>query len=192
MLHEDQMNGSDPRTSTAALCYLHASNINFKTWRARGAATSQGDRDEEKCFCSCRRPAIVAGSMLAAQQPAPNPRESNGLFRHQRSCGDGANLGGLQGPTRTAEARRGVGQAGAGDRVWRAYLSTQGPNAVNARDRIGRVVGHSAAASSPAISRTCTVYGRAAQPAATSPRRPPSPRSNARQGRRGYGEDESR
>jgi hypothetical protein len=33
---------------------------------------------------------------------------------------------------------------GAGGRTWRAYLSTQGPNAVNARDRIGAGPWHNA------------------------------------------------
>ena len=49
--------------------------------------------------------------------------------------GDGANLGGLAGADRhcqnLAEA------AGAGNRNWRAYLSTTGADGVNARDRIG-------------------------------------------------------
>ncbi len=49
--------------------------------------------------------------------------------------GDGANLGGLEGADRhcqdLAEA------AGAGDRTWRAYLSTTGEDGVSARDRIG-------------------------------------------------------
>jgi hypothetical protein len=50
-------------------------------------------------------------------------------------AGDGANLGGLEGAD--AHCQRLAEAAGAGDRTWRAYLSTQGEGAVNARDRIG-------------------------------------------------------
>jgi hypothetical protein len=54
--------------------------------------------------------------------------------------GKGGDLGGLEGADRHCQA---LAQAvGAGNRTWRAYLSTQGaslrdPSAVNARDRIG-------------------------------------------------------
>jgi hypothetical protein len=53
--------------------------------------------------------------------------------------GKGADLGGLEGADRHCQS---LAQAvGAGNRTWRAYLSTQavgGSQAVNARDRIGR------------------------------------------------------
>ena len=52
--------------------------------------------------------------------------------------GKGADLGGLAGADRHCQAL--AEAAGAGDRTWRAYLSTQaagGEPAVNARDRIG-------------------------------------------------------
>ena len=53
--------------------------------------------------------------------------------------GKGADLGGLEGADRHCQT---LAQAvGAGDRTWRAYLSTQtvdGSPAINARDRIGR------------------------------------------------------
>src|SRR5207245_9834865 len=43
--------------------------------------------------------------------------------------------GGLAGADKTCQT---LGQAaGAGSKTWHAYLSTQGPGAVNARDRIG-------------------------------------------------------
>jgi hypothetical protein len=45
------------------------------------------------------------------------------------------NLGGLSGADAICE--RLASSAGVGGRNWRAYLSTQGPGAVNARDRIG-------------------------------------------------------
>ena len=53
-------------------------------------------------------------------------------------AGDGANLGGLAGADRHCQAL--AVAAGAGNRRWRAYLSTMardGQPAVNARDRIG-------------------------------------------------------
>ncbi len=54
--------------------------------------------------------------------------------------GKGADLGGLEGADRHCQAL--ASAAGAGDRTWHAYLSTQAsslsdPNFVNARDRIG-------------------------------------------------------
>jgi hypothetical protein len=48
---------------------------------------------------------------------------------------NGANLGGLAGADKHCQTL--AAAAGAGNREWRAYLSTQGPGAVNARDRIG-------------------------------------------------------
>jgi hypothetical protein len=78
--------------------------------------------------------AIVAGSVLAAQRQggAPPPM---GFFVTSTAVGNGANLGGLQGAD--AHCQKLAAAAGGGNRTWRAYLSTQGPNAVNARDRIG-------------------------------------------------------
>ena len=49
--------------------------------------------------------------------------------------GKGGNLGGLAGADQQCQLLGAT--AGAGTRTWRAYLSTQGPGAVNARDRIG-------------------------------------------------------
>ena len=86
---------------------------------------------------------------LPAPQPLwpdrfwPHSRARNrttpmGFFVTSTPIGDGANLGGLQGADAHCQKLAAAsGQAGAGERVWRAYLSTQGPNAVNARDRIG-------------------------------------------------------
>jgi hypothetical protein len=50
--------------------------------------------------------------------------------------GKGADLGGLSGADRHCQTL--AQAAGAGGKTWRAYLSTQGEGAVNARDRIGR------------------------------------------------------
>ena len=49
--------------------------------------------------------------------------------------GNGANLGGLEGADQhCAKLAQAVG---AGGKTWRAYLSTNGPGGVNAKDRIG-------------------------------------------------------
>jgi hypothetical protein len=57
------------------------------------------------------------------------------FFVSSAGSGKGADLGGLEGADRICKTL--AGTAGAGGRTWRAYLSTQGPGAVNARDRIG-------------------------------------------------------
>ncbi|HMC54418.1 MAG TPA: hypothetical protein VKH19_04545 [Gemmatimonadaceae bacterium] len=71
----------------------------------------------------------------AAQQP---PQQPMGFFVTSTGKGDGANLGGLAGADAYCLL---LAQAvGAGNRVWRAYLSAAGtPTSapVNARDRIG-------------------------------------------------------
>lgn len=57
------------------------------------------------------------------------------FFVTSAGSGQGGNLGGLAGADARCQALAYV--AGAGDQTWHAYLSTQGMNAVNARDRIG-------------------------------------------------------
>jgi hypothetical protein len=78
--------------------------------------------------------ALVLAGHLSAQQQAAEPPEL-GFFITSVGLGDGGNLGGLAGAD--AHCQSLAAAAGAGHRTWRAYLSTQGPNAVNARDRIG-------------------------------------------------------
>jgi hypothetical protein len=58
-----------------------------------------------------------------------------GFFVTSVGKNDGANYGGLAGAD--AHCQSLAEAAGRGDVKWAAYLSTQGPNAVNARDRIG-------------------------------------------------------
>ncbi len=69
---------------------------------------------------------------IVAQQPATWPMS---FFVTSVGLGDGANLGGLEGAD--GHCQRLASAAGRGDSTWRAYLSTQGPDGVNARDRIG-------------------------------------------------------
>jgi hypothetical protein len=57
------------------------------------------------------------------------------FFLTSKGPGDGANLGGLAGAD--AHCQMLAESAGAGGKTWRAYLSTGGDGAVNARDRIG-------------------------------------------------------
>lgn len=75
------------------------------------------------------------GMRPAPPAPATGPM---GFFITSTNMGDGANLGGLSGAD--AHCQSLAAAAGGGDRVWRAYLSTQATDdapAVNAKDRIG-------------------------------------------------------
>ena len=81
---------------------------------------------------------VLADEVRAQQQ---QPTQPMSFFITSRGVGDGANLGGLEGADRHCQTLAAAsGAPGAGDRVWRAYLSTVaggGALAVNARDRIG-------------------------------------------------------
>lgn len=57
------------------------------------------------------------------------------FFVSSTGSGKGADLGGLEGADRICRTL--AEAAGTGGRTWRAYLSTQGAGAVNARNRIG-------------------------------------------------------
>jgi hypothetical protein len=81
---------------------------------------------------------IAALVSVAAQQPAPQPM---GFFVTSVGLGDGANLGGLAGADKHCQA---LATAAGSKRTFRAYLSTQGDGAVNARDRIGKGPWHNA------------------------------------------------
>ena len=58
------------------------------------------------------------------------------FFITSAGSGKGADLGGLAGADQHCQTL--AQAAGAGGKTWRAYLSTQGAGAVNARDRIGQ------------------------------------------------------
>ena len=75
-----------------------------------------------------QQPPGAAGGGRGAAQPM-------GFFVTSVGKNDGANYGGLAGADAHCQAL--ATAAGRGDVKWAAYLSTQGPNAVNARDRIG-------------------------------------------------------
>lgn len=80
--------------------------------------------------------AVVGLGMLKpeaqAQQPPPQPMS---FFVTSTGLGDGANLGGLAGADKHCQT---LATAASSTKTWRAYLSTQGDGAVNARDRIGK------------------------------------------------------
>ena len=58
------------------------------------------------------------------------------FFVTSQGPGKGADLGGLAGADKHCQEL--AASVGAGAKTWHAYLSTQGPGAVNARDRIGK------------------------------------------------------
>jgi hypothetical protein len=88
---------------------------------------------------------VIALSMLSAgpafAQDAPETPPMT-FFLASVGSGAGADIGGLAGAD--AHCQMLADGRGAGDRTWRAYLSTQGPDAVNARDRIGAGPWHNA------------------------------------------------
>ena len=84
----------------------------------------------------------VIGFILLGPASALAQENPMTFFVTNEGLGDGANLGGLAGAD--AHCQMLAAEAGAGDRTWHAYLSTQGPNAVNAHARIGTGPWHNA------------------------------------------------
>lgn len=74
---------------------------------------------------------LLMSGVALAQLPA----QPMSFFLTSAGSGDGANLGGLKGAD--AICQKLAESVGAGNHTWHAYLSTQGANAVNARDRVG-------------------------------------------------------
>jgi len=77
---------------------------------------------------------ILPELSVAAQPDAPAERPEMSFFITSRTMGDGGNLGGLAGADAHCQA---LAEAVGSELTWAAYLSTQGPNGVDARDRIG-------------------------------------------------------
>lgn len=73
---------------------------------------------------------LVPAGTASAQQA------NMSFFITSAGPGKGGDLGGLDGADKHCQAL--AQAAGAGGKTWRAYLSTQGQGAVNARDRIGK------------------------------------------------------
>lgn len=80
-------------------------------------------------------PLLCALTALCIAPPAHAQSGSMSFFVTSVGLGNGGDLGGLEGADRHCQSL--AQAAGTGSKIWRAYLSTQGPNAVNARDRIG-------------------------------------------------------
>src|ERR1700694_1126585 len=81
----------------------------------------------------------LMGSYLALAQNPKNPPMPMSFFITSAGPGDGGNLGGLAGAG--AHCQKLAAAVGAGNKAWRAYLSTQvsgNQPAVNARDRVGQ------------------------------------------------------
>jgi|SRR5262249_1673208 len=80
---------------------------------------------------------LLAGTivLIAQNPPQGGQQQPMSFFVTSVGKGDGANYGGLAGADAYCQSLA-MG-AGRGSSTWHAYLSTQGPNAVNARDRIG-------------------------------------------------------
>jgi hypothetical protein len=81
---------------------------------------------------------LMACAAATVLGPAGAVQAQNAMsfFITSAGPGKGADLGGLEGADRHCQTL--AQAAGAGGKTWRAYLSTQGANAVNAKDRIGR------------------------------------------------------
>jgi hypothetical protein len=82
---------------------------------------------------------VVLGFALALIAPSASSVDAQGnslsFFITSTNPGKGADFGGLAGADAHCAAL--AKAAGAGNRVWRAYLSTTGAGGVNAKDRIG-------------------------------------------------------
>ena len=91
--------------------------------------------------------ALTVGSCSSLQSPQSSPGKDMTFFVTSVGPGKGGDLGGLQGADQHCQSL--AKAAGAGNRTWRAYLSTQAPalsdpKFVNARDRIGSGPWHNA------------------------------------------------
>ena len=84
-----------------------------------------------------RRWTLLSAAVLLTTGPAgaQTPPTEMSFFVTSTGSGRGGDLGGLAGADGHCQSL--ARAAGAGGRTWRAYLSTQGADAVNARDRIG-------------------------------------------------------
>ena len=81
------------------------------------------------------RSAVVAAALVACGPALAQPAAEMTFFVSSAGSGRGADLGGIEGADRLCQTL--AEAAGSKGRAWRAYLSTQGAGAVNARDRIG-------------------------------------------------------
>jgi hypothetical protein len=78
---------------------------------------------------------FTIAAVAAITAPVAAQGQAMTFFVSSTGSGMGGNLGGLAGADKHCQAL--AAKAGAGNRTWRAYLSTSGAGSVNARDRIG-------------------------------------------------------
>jgi hypothetical protein len=93
----------------------------------------------KRATCVVAAGIVVLGGCASMQPPQASVKDTT-FFVTSVGSGKGANFGGIEGADQHCQSL--AKTAGAGDRVWRAYLSTQAPalndpKFVNARDRIG-------------------------------------------------------
>jgi hypothetical protein len=81
------------------------------------------------------KPVVILASLVVAF-PSVAQQSGTSFFISSTGSGKGADFGGLAGADKHCQTL--AQAAGAGDRTWRAYLSTSGDAPVNARDRIGK------------------------------------------------------
>jgi hypothetical protein len=79
---------------------------------------------------------LAACVALLCAAPAQAQQNTMSFFVTSVGAGKGADLGGIAGAD--AHCQKLAQAAGTAGKTWRAYLSTQGAGAVNARDRIGK------------------------------------------------------
>ncbi len=79
---------------------------------------------------------VTAVIALAGAVPVAAQQAGMSFFITSVGSGNGGDLGGLAGAD--AHCQKLAAAAGSTGKTWRAYLSTQGEKAVNARDRIGK------------------------------------------------------
>jgi uncharacterized protein DUF1554 len=84
---------------------------------------------------------FMLGLCTAMTAPLSSQTQPMTFFVSSTGSGNGGNLGGVAGADKLCQTL--ATKAGAGARMWRAYLSTSGPDA-NARDRIGTGPWHNA------------------------------------------------
>src|SRR5262249_16873793 len=106
--------------------------------QAQGAAPHRNIKrrrsmNKTMIFCLGLSTALLSPALIQGAQAQQNNMT---FFLTSAGPGKGGDLGGLEGADRHCQTL--AQAAGAGGHTWHAYLSTQGTNAVNARDRIGR------------------------------------------------------
>lgn len=79
--------------------------------------------------------AVTAFAVLFSTSPSSAQANAMSFFITSVGPGNGADLGGLAGADMHCQTL--ATAVGAGDRVWRAYLSATGTEPIHARDRIG-------------------------------------------------------